>query len=1343
MTSIVSIPGTQQMAPQAERPSATKATLLHEFFEHAARRWPERTAIDAPPASGRPERRLITYAELNRQADALAHRLSELVTQEECIVAILLPRESEHLYLAQLAVLKAGAAYTCIDPAFPDGQVRNILDDAQAVAVLTNEKGLARVRQLKPDVNDVLNVIEWQKRLRGYRPAPATPPWLSPSSLAYLIYTSGTTGQPKGVMIEHRSIVNLVHGDLQTLGVTPQDRVGQNSSPAYDSSVEETWFALAAGATLVVMDDETTRLGPDLVPWLRRERLTMFCPPPTLLRTTGCEDPEGELPDLRLLHVGGEALTHDVAERWGRGRCLVNDYGPTETTVTSLRGQIEPGDPITIGRPVPGMRAWVLNATLAEVPDGELGELCIGGVGLARGYRNSPELTAQKFPLHPRLGRIYRTGDLVRRELDGTYSFHGRIDSQVKIRGYRIELEAIESRLTECVGIREAACGVQGEGAQQRLVAFIVSEEGANPPAFEDLKNYLAKVLPAYMVPCRFGVLDRLPTSVSGKLNRKALPILEAHGFDGNGALVSPRNPMEEKVALAFRQTLRMNDAVSVEQDFFQDLGGDSLLAAGLISLLRDDPATASLTVRDLYETRTVAGLAARARSTAPAQPAAVAEAPAPPPGHPVLATLAQTLCLLVKLMLGAPLAYLLVFHVLPQLTHSLGLVPLLLLSPVFYFAGLFAYTGLTVALAVFVKKLLIGRYRPLRAPVWGSFYVRNWIVQHAVRLVPWRLLEGTMFQHLVLRALGARIGRRVHIHRGVNLLQGGWDLLDIGDDVTVSQDAALRLVELEDGQIVVGPITLENGSTLEVRAGVAGDTHLETDAYLTALSFLPRGGRIPRGERWAGILAKPAGQAPPQPPLPEGQQELSPGKHGVMLLLARVALGCFVALPLEALALALALALGADLTGGADALFDTLLESSAFLLGATFIILSVPLMLVFQALAMRLVGRVRPGVISRWSPAYVRVWLKGGVVESASAWLSGTLLWPVWLRCAGMRIGRGCEISSIIDIVPELIEIGSETFFADGIYLGGPVVHRGTVTLAPVRLGKNTFLGNHVVIGAGQQLPDDILLGVCTAADDKVIRPGTSWFGHPPFELPNREVVECDRSLTHDPSLIRYINRVFWELLRFALPLAPVLLLLVWFHLLVRAEATVSFGVLLLVVVPLLHFGAVAAMCLLVLVLKWFLLQRVRPGQHPLWSCWCSRWDFLYVAWDFYARTPLLALEGTLWLNWYLRAMGMRIGRNVVLGSGFAHVVDPDMLEFEDGVTVSCLFQAHTFEDRVLKIDRVKIRRGATVGNSAVLLYGADIGARTYVTPHSVVMKRERLLAGRAYGGCPTHLLS
>jgi non-ribosomal peptide synthetase-like protein len=1317
---------------------APAPALLHEFFDSGARAWPGLVAIDVPPSSTRPTRRTITYGEMHRQCNGLANFLRDFV-KEECVVAILLPRTSEHLYIAQLAALKAGAAYTCIDPAFPDDQLGDILRDSQAVAVLSDADGLARAQSVKPDGECFLNVLDWLDQLEGPIETIAPPSWLSPKSLAYLIYTSGTTGHPKGVMIEHAGIANLVGGDLRSLGVLPIDRVGQSASCAYDSSVEETWFALAAGATLVVMDDETTRLGPDLIAWLRRERITMFAPSPTLLRATGCEHPEAELPNLRLIHVGGEALPRDVADRWAPGRFLINDYGPTETSVTALRGRINPGEPITIGQPVPGMKAWVLNDKLEEVSAGEHGELCLGGVALARGYMHEPEMTAKKFPVHPRFGRIYRTGDLVHKGPDGNFYCHGRIDAQVKIRGYRIELEAIETRLHECGGVREAACRVQGEGPQQKIVAFIIPEDPAKPPCFDHLKAELGKLLPWYMVPSHFGILADLPLTVSGKLNRRALPLLEVHVHELKAQVVGPRTPLEAKLTLAFNEVLDLSDNVSVDDDFFNVLGGDSLLAAQLISKLRDDPVTSALTVRDVYDSRTVGDLAKRAALVGESR--ATKEPVARPVGHPLKATIVQTLFLILGLMLSAPLAYVLVFQALPYLTERLGLVTFLLLSPLFLVVGVAAYTGSTVALALAVKKALIGKYRPTRAPVWGSFFVCNWIVQRTVSLVPWGLLEGTIFQQIILRMLGARIGERVHLHRGVNLIQGGWDLLDIGDDVTLSQDAALQLIELEEGQILVGPIIIENGCTLEVRAGVAGNTHMEKDAYLTALSFLSRGSRIPRGERWDGVPAKPAGLAPTPPLLPTGVKNLSPAMYAVMLFLSRLALGIFVILPTELLALLFVLVYDVDADSAMEWIFNPSLEMGPFLTAVALVVLNVPLILLCELIAIRAMGRVKPGVIGRWSLAYIRVWLKAGLVHSANQWLTGSLLWHAWLRRAGMRFGRGSEISSIIDSIPELIEVGPESFLADGIYLGGARIHRGIVTLAAVTLGKNTYLGNNVVIPAGAAIPDNVLIGVSTVADEAKIRAGTNWFGQPPFELPKREVIECDRRFTYAPIWIRYINRLFWEYLRFLLPLAPFTLLLVWFKLLTTAEDAVASPVLLLGVVPALDFGVIAMLCLFGIALKWALLGRVRPGVHPLWSCWCYRWEFHYVAWDLFVSAPLAVLEGTLLMNWVLRAMGTRIGKRVVLGSGFGAIIDHDMLEFEDGATVNCMFQAHTFEDRVLKIDRVKIRRHASVGASAVLLYGADIGEHTNVLPHSVVMKRERLLPHRAYAGAPTRL--
>ncbi|MCA9319127.1 MAG: amino acid adenylation protein, partial [Planctomycetes bacterium] len=466
---------------------------------------------------------------------------------------------------------------------------------------------------------------------------------------------------------------------------------------------------------------------------------------------------------------------------------------------------------------------------------------------------------------------------------------------------------------------------------------------------------------------------------------------------------------------------------------------------------------------------------------------------------------------------------------------------------------------------------------------------------------------------------------------------------------------------------------------------------------------------------------------------------DVTPRAHAHRLILMNMIMRMFTGLP----ALVLTIVACRRYEIDADLVIDWLDAphslTTVFSVLASIIVLAIPLQLFAQAAACRFISPRGEGAIGRWSPEYLRVWLATGLVARAGVWLSGSLFWPTWLRLAGMTIGRGSEISTIIDVIPKLVEIGDESFFADGVYLAGPRIHRGTVATARTRLGRNTFLGNHAVVPAGVTLPADILIGICTVADEKEVRPSSSWFGHPAFELPNREVVQLPRELTHDPGLLRYLTRLFWELLRLALPLLTLAAALLWVTI---AHPPGTDNRLSLVHATLASLTAAAISCLTVVALKWLLLGRVRPGQHAFWSCWCGRWDFLYVAWGRWARPLLSSLEQTVWLTFYLRAMGCRIGQRALLGLGFAQVVDPDMIQIEDDATVNGLFQAHSFEDRVLKTDHVCIRRGATTKSGSVLLYGADIGEGTIVASHSVVMKREKLFPGRLYGGCPTREL-
>ena len=1316
--------------------TATRVRLLHAIFEQQSRVTPAAVALEVPPAHGGLPRLRLTYAELDAAADALAARLATHV-RGECVVAILVPRAGAELFIAQLAIMKAGAAWTCIEPGTTSERLRYLLDDSRAVAVVAGSAERAALAEVGYPAD---RIVGFQASGSAAAPGRRTPPpWLEARTLAYVIYTSGTTGHPKGVMIEHRNVANLVLADADYFDLRPGDRVAQTSSAAYDSSVEEVWLAWATGATVVVVDDDRVRSGPDLLPWLRAERITVWCPAPTLLRMTCCDDPQRELPDVRLLYVGGEELTSDVALRWAPGRRLENGYGPTECTVTVVRAHVRPGEQVTIGYPVAGNRAVVTDSELHEVPAGETGELCIAGEGVARGYLGRPDLTAARFITHPRFGRVYRTGDLVRRLPSGALAYLGRADTQVKIRGHRIELTAVESELCRCPGILEAACRVQGNGTGPELVAFVVTEGGIEPDR-EVLNSWLRRTLPEPMVPSRIARLDQLPRgALSGKLDRGELPELphESHEPRPGRAIETAG---ERAVAAAFAHHRAVTGELSADADFFLDLGGNSLLAAQVVSELRRDPRTASLTVRDIYESRTIAGIAARlpqaveeaphANGAAP-RAARAAEQGARVSPHAAWGATAQGVLLAAALLVAVNTVWFVGFRLVPAMASAVGITVFVLLLPTLVLAAALAWTIVAALLTVAAKRVLIGRYTAGRHPYLGSMYVRHWIVSQFARSLPWDLLESTGLRALLLRALGARIGNDVHLHRGVALHHGGWDLLEIGDGAALGRDVSLGLVTYDRQQLVFAPVSIGAHATLDTRARMAAGSRMHEDAFLSALAWLPEGASVPAGERWDGVPAKPVGMSPPAP-----EASLEPprpgARHSTVLLAAKALVAQVAFLP--GMALAAGVLSAWRRTGSAPTF------SALPLLGlAGAVMAGYALSLPLQALLCRALGRVRPGVHPLRGRTALTVLLKERLVETANIALSGTLAWPVWLRWAGMRVGKRCEISTIMEVTPELVEIADDCFFADGIYLGRPLVHRGHLYCERTVFERHTFLGNHAVIPAGARLPGRILLGVCTVADPALIRPDTGWFGHPAFELPRREQVAADERLTFRPSPLRVANRALWEGMRLALPVLPAFIVAFWATQLPRFEQDWPGLPLHLAVLPLAALATAAFLMLITVATKWTLLGRMREGHHVLWSCWCSRWDFLFEVWSAYARPVIETVEGTPLVAWWLRAMGVRIGRRVVLGTSLAQVVDPDMLEIEDDATVSCHMQLHSFEDRVLKLGRSRIGAGSTMSAGALLLYGAEVGAGARVAEQSVVMKHEQLLPGQAYEGAPT----
>ena len=532
----------------------------------------------------------ISYADLDRRANRLAHRLAAGGAGPERVVALLLPRSAE-IVVAQLAVLKAGAAYVPVDPDYPAERIEAMLADARPCLVLDDPAEVANAAGAGPDTPSDIGVRR-------------------PEQAAYVIYTSGSTGRPKGVVVTHRGLATFATAEVERFDVRPGDRVLQFSSPSFDASVLELCMAFAGGAALVVPPPGPL-LGEHLAEVLRERRVTHALIPPVALATIN--DAADTLPDFRLLIVGGDACPPELVRKWAPGRQMINAYGPTESTVVTSWS-----DPLTpavtappIGRPIPGTAVHLLDDDLRPVPDGTPGELYVSGVGLARGYLDRPGLTAQRFLPNPHGEpgeRMYRTGDVVRCGPDGDLEFVGRADHQVKIRGHRVEPGEIEAVLAADPSVGQAVVVPRAEGDLKRLVAYVVpanTGDAAERPVPARLRARVTRTLPAYMVPAAFVVLDRFPLSPNGKLNRDALPA-PVYGSVADAGSVAPRDERERLLAKVWAEVLGVAE-VGVTDDFFA-LGGDSILAARAQARLA--ALGVPLSGRAIFDARTVAALA-------------------------------------------------------------------------------------------------------------------------------------------------------------------------------------------------------------------------------------------------------------------------------------------------------------------------------------------------------------------------------------------------------------------------------------------------------------------------------------------------------------------------------------------------------------------------------------------------------------------------------------------------------------------------------------------------------------------------------------------------------------
>lgn len=593
--------------------------MIHELVAAQARRTPAAPAVWAHDAR-------LSYEELDRRSNQVAHLLRARGLTAGSRVGLCLER-SAALVVGALGILKAGCAYVALDPEVPAARLEFMLRNSGAATQLAGADAAPTTDG--PAIPVIILSAGWAA-LSGQPTEPIGPlPPTAESNLAYIIYTSGSSGTPKGVMLEHDGLSNLVQWHQRAFEMGERDRCSQMASPGFDASVWELWPALASGASVLVPSDDVRGRPEELRNWLVRERITVsFVPTPLAELLLALEWPTDTA--LRFMLTGGDLL-HRHPEP-GLPFTIVNNYGPSECTVVATSGVVPPCTdarfPPSLGRAIDGVTVAIVDEDLSPVQAGDEGELLIGGVGVGRGYVNQPALTAERFIMvgadeqHGTL-RMYRTGDLVRAGLNGDLHFLGRIDDQVKIRGRRIELGEIAATLDGHPGVSSsvAVVGENGTG-DKRLVAYVVAsaESGVDGEA---LRGHLAERLPGYMVPQAIVFLDELPMTPNGKVDRAALPASGRIALDVSSDSARPVTELEEYLAGTVAELLG-NDMVALDDNFFL-LGGHSLLGAQLIARIADRYGI-ELPLRTLFDEPTVSGMAAEVERLLVADVAAMSE---------------------------------------------------------------------------------------------------------------------------------------------------------------------------------------------------------------------------------------------------------------------------------------------------------------------------------------------------------------------------------------------------------------------------------------------------------------------------------------------------------------------------------------------------------------------------------------------------------------------------------------------------------------------------------------------------------------------------------------------
>jgi non-ribosomal peptide synthetase-like protein len=1360
---------------------------LTEVFSRSAEKFPDLTALQIPHTG-----ESLTFAELDARAENVAATLSRFLTGPDQVVAVAMSQDNWQIVASHLGILKAGGVVMFLDTTLPDALITHMLNDARPVVILT--RGQDKFRDLP-----TLDVLTLPERM----PRRESPPWLDDPTqrLAAIFYTSGTTGMPKGVECPHAGYVNLALSYADYFDLLPgMDATSLTSSLGYDGSISEMYSAWVSGCAVVMLTKEQIRSGPDLVPVLREAEVTvLFCPP--VLLTTLTPSPEVDLPYplCRYLVPAGEAFPTALVEPWTRGRRqIINTYGPTEASTDTSRQSLRPGEPITIGSPFANVTYVILEVDqLRPLPHGKVGELCIGGVHVARGYRNLPEQTAQKFITHPQFGRLYRTGDKCKIDIQTQrVHFLGRIDAQLKVRGLRVEAQAVEDMLqTQFSEIEAAVLDYQNEA----LVAFVAAPsvcEGeitvvAPAPAewAARVTAILAKQLPAPSVPTRIFLVEKFVMKpVSGKIDRNCLPNLShllrnaepeaedsrrdtpANARDTGEGEVKPPDAdagmdpeCEEVLAICravFETPLGLDDG-------FAEAGGHSIAIARLAQQLQ--AAGWVVPVRALLSNcNTARKVANRPRVLRQACKAPTAPVKSDENSAERDEAAAEVLSIGYFTTLQVLFA---IFLYSPGLVAFLSVVDFAEVGTFFTTASLLAFIivgfflylgGLVMPFAsllwVMMIKFFMGgdiyknNVTPGVYPKWSKMHLRIWCIGRLENMVllPLRAMyRSAPLMSFVLRQLGATVGNNLQCAHDADL-SGPLDLISIEDDVAIQTGAYIQTTRWSGQYLHVGPVHLESGCKIGTRAAIANNVTVGRGTWITP--FTPILSDVGSQEMWEGAPARLSGRCT------ELKRTANTCQYAYPIWLLEtlnILMQIFIFFWLSVVPTAAILwfaggfipAGEAELSGAyfrVTPLFEIVWHLTLYAFITTWVTVVVTSLL--GCLFIRCTAAA-PGL-------YPSRGLRGALLMYRMNKMNGIQRQWTWtitgqyLRAlAGVRFPRlgASECDIMFNLVPELATADSQVFWSNGCFTNMLDYGAEHFKLRHLDMPRNFFSGNNCVAEYGH-FPSNFLLGVSTPGNDIQFRrqmrsrlgEPITVAGNPPVKFASASF-EAENETHRPPDFPLCLTRVFLfdlfsiGILRITEGLIFTILYICFSRLGGHPIASALIALMLTEV----------NLVLFCIAIKKSLVGGEWGADHstPFWSWRHFAYFFAQDCFFVWCRGLLGFCAGTILSNPILRWMGCQIGHRTIVSQPM-QCSDWNAVSFGNDCIIDGFLQFHTFENMMLKVKRTHIQDGCAVAFGATVMGGAVIERDTTLLPLSLVLKEMNMLTA-TYEGSPAEPVS